>query len=323
MNLILVGAIFLVSAALILCALYFGIAVPAADKVLRKRMRAIQESALPQSLDLPGDLLSHEVFSELPAFQRLLLRMPVATKLRQFLQQSGMDITPGNLVSISIAVTVGVLLVCLLLPIPGLASLLTAMVCGSVPVIVIAVKRQKRFSKFDEQFPEAINLLARTVRAGHAFTTGLELISTEMPSPVSEEFRRAYEQQNLGLPLREALQNLLLRVPLPDVHVFVTALIIQRETGGNLAEILDNLSSVIRDRFKLMRQVRVLTAQGRTSLYVLTAMPPLIALTLYAVSPGYISRLFTDPLGHKMLAAAVVLQVMGYLVISRIVKPKS
>ena len=166
------------------------------------------------------------------------------------------------------------------------------------------------------------DLLARAVRAGHAFTTGFELIGKEMPEPIAGEFRQTYEQQNLGLPLKDSFQNLLLRVPLPDVHVFVTALSIQRESGGNLAEILDNLSRIIRERFRLRKQVKVHTAQGRMSLYVLTAVAPALGLFVFMTNPDYIALLFTTSSGLKMLIVGVVLQLLGFFTISRIVRPK-
>ena len=191
-----------------------------------------------------------------------------------------------------------------------------------IPSLVIAIKRQRRFLKFEEQFPDAIELLGRAVRAGHAFTTGLSLISKEMPSPIADEFERTYEQQNLGLPLKAAFENLMRRVPLTDVRIFVTALMIQRESGGNLAEILDNLASVIRDRFKLVRQIRVYTAQGRLSLYLLVAVPPIMALLLFSLDPEYIMRLFNDPLGNRFLIAGILMQVLGYFTIRKIIQPK-
>jgi tight adherence protein B len=143
-----------------------------------------------------------------------------------------------------------------------------------------------------------------------------------MPSPVSDEFNRTYNEQNLGLPLRDALDNMMRRVPLIDFRIFVTALMIQRESGGNLAEILDNLSHVIRERFKLMRQIRVYTAQGRLSLYILVALPPILGVLIYFLNPKYIGMLFTDPLGMRFLIAGIILQVCGYFVIRKVTQPK-
>jgi len=158
------------------------------------------------------------------------------------------------------------------------------------------------------------------VRAGHAFTTALELIATEISEPVAGEFRQLYEEQKFGLPVREALLNLTDRVPLVDVKFFVTAVMLQRETGGNLAEILDNLSYVIRERFKIQRQVRVHTAQGRLTMVLLMALPPGIVVIMLLLNRGFILPLFTDPLGHALIVAGITLQTVGYFFIRRIIR---
>jgi tight adherence protein B len=226
------------------------------------------------------------------------------------------------LLLLSLLILAFVFLLCLVVGLFPLLALMLAIMCAGIPFLYISVRRQRRFFRFEELFPDAMDLLARAVRAGHAFTSGLEMIAKEMPAPLSEEFRRTYEQQNLGLPLRDALENMVRRMPLPDVRIFVTALLIQRESGGNLAEILDNLSGVIRERFKLMRQVRVLTAQGRLTLYILIALPPFVGLTIFFVNRDYLMLLFTEPLGHRFLIAGIILQVLGFFVIRKIVQPK-
>ncbi len=181
-------------------------------------------------------------------------------------------------------------------------------------------KSRARVLEFEEHFPEAIDTLARAVRAGHAFTTALEMISDEMAEPVAGEFRKLYEEQKFGLPVREALTNLAERVPLVDVKFFVTAVMLQRETGGNLAEILDNLSYVIRERFKILRQVRVYTAQGRLTMMLLMGMPPLIVAAMFSLNRSFIEPLFTDPIGHVLLVGGLTLQTMGYFVIRKIIR---
>jgi tight adherence protein B len=158
------------------------------------------------------------------------------------------------------------------------------------------------------------------VRAGHAFTTALELIANELSEPVASEFRKLFEEQKFGLPVRDALMNLAERVPLVDVKFFVTAVMLQRETGGNLAEILDNLSYVIRERFKIMRQVRVYTAQGRLTMMLLMGLPPVIVVTMLLTSPAFIHPLFADPIGHALVVAGIVLQTLGYFVIRKIIQ---
>lgn len=318
---VLAVAIFLVGMIFILGILYLFFA-PNKDKALRMRLEAIQNPSIDFASVQETNLLRQDLLSQLPAFDRFLSRIPAALKFNLFIQQAGMDMPLGKLLVIIVLIYIVVCIVGLLMQIGLILVLILALIVASIPVLVIAFKRYRRFSNFEEQFPDAIDLLARAVRAGHAFTTGFELIGKEMPEPVAGEFRLTYEQQNRGLPLKDAFQNLLLRVPLPDVHVFVTALIIQRESGGNLAEILDNLSNIIRERFKLFRQVKVFTAQGRISLIILMAVPPLLALVFSATAKDYISLLITTSLGRKMIVAGVILQVLGYFSINRIIRPK-
>ncbi len=316
---IVVVLVFFVTLALVVSGLYFFVEAPAARRRLSERFDVVREAAIDGDA---AELLLSETMSGIPFFNRMLLQVPIATKLNLFLRQAGVNTSVGMLLTISILSAWIVLLAGLLLNFGILLTLILAMACSSIPFAVVGGKRARRFAKFEEMFPDAIDLLARAVRAGHAFTTGLDLISKEMPSPLSDEFRRTYEQQNLGMPLRDALQNLSRRMPLADVRIFVTALMIQRDSGGNLAEILDNLSTVIRERFKLLRQIKVYTAQARFTLFILLAMPPVTGILLYAMDASYIMRLFTDPMGHQMLAAAVVMQTLGYLVIRKIIQPK-
>ena len=202
-------------------------------------------------------------------------------------------------------------------PILGWAGLLMGFF---LPYGYASYRRTKRFEKFEELFPEAIDTLARAVRAGHAFTTALEMIADEVSEPVGGEFRKLFEEQKFGLPVRDALLNLVERVPLVDVKFFVTAVMLQRETGGNLAEILDNLSYVIRERFKIMRQVRVYTAQGRLTMMLLMGLPPLIVTVMMIMNPAFIQPLFGDPIGHVLIVAGITLQTIGYFVIRKIVR---
>jgi tight adherence protein B len=195
------------------------------------------------------------------------------------------------------------------------------MLVGAIlPYAYASMRRGKRFEKFEELFPEAIDTLARAVRAGHAFTTALELITNEVSEPVAGEFRQLFEEQKYGMPVRDALMNLTERMPLVDVKFFVTAVMLQRETGGNLAEILDNLSYVIRERFKIQRQVRVYTAQGRLTMALLMGMPPIIIVVMLFLNPGFIRPLFVDPMGHILLFAGIILQTVGYFVIRKIIR---
>ena len=258
----------------------------------------------------------------MPAFNRMLLNAPWISKVQLFLTQAGVQTPVGTVMSLSASLGMLAAVAVFLLRLPLISGAAAAAAAAAIPFAVIAVKRRRRLRKFEELFPDAIDLLARAVRAGHAFTTGFSLIADEMPEPVSSEFRATFDQQNLGMPIVDALRNLSIRVPLPDVRIFLAALTIQKDSGGNLGEILDNLSAVVRERFKILRQVQVFTAEGRLSLYMLTAMPPIAGLVMYSTNPDYMMRLLEDPLGHQALAAAVIMQVVGYIVIRKIIRIK-
>ena len=319
---ILTGLVFLVTLGLAISGTYFFVEAPASKKRMRVRLSAIEESSVQAIDDKEAGLVRQEVFSQVPTINRLLVQMPLAARLHIFIEQAGMQITVAMVLLISLASAFFVLLLGLLLFVPALLAILLAVGAGSIPFFVISVKRQRRFSKFAEIFPDAIDMLARAVRAGHAFTTGLEMMSREMPEPLAGEFRTTYEQQNFGMPIREALHNLSVRMPLPDVRFFVSALQIQRESGGNLAEILTNLAQVIRERFKILRQVRVFTAQGRMTLYILMALAPGFALIIFFANPKYLSPLWTDPLGRRWLVYAAILQVIGLMLTRKIIRIK-
>jgi tight adherence protein B len=188
-----------------------------------------------------------------------------------------------------------------------------------LPIWFLNFMARRRVMKFEEQFPEAIDLLSRALRAGHAFTTGLSMVAEEMPEPVGTEFRLAYDRQNFGMPLPEALKSLGERVPLLDARFFVTAVLTQRDAGGNLAEVLDNLASVIRERFKVKRQVRVITAHARITGWVLSLLPPALGVVLTLLAPAHMSLLWTDPTGIRMVVVALILQVTGTLIIRKMV----
>ncbi len=198
----------------------------------------------------------------------------------------------------------------------GLAA---APLCGMRPFYVVHFMRTRRLGKFEEQFPEAIDLLARSLRAGHAFPTGLQMIAEEMADPIGAEFKLVYDRQNFGMPMSDALKDFAKRIPILDARFFVTAVLTQRETGGNLAEVLDNLSSVIRDRFKVKRHVRSVTAHGRITGWVLACLPPAVGLMLTIVSPNHLKVMFTDPLGIKMIIVGGSMQVIGTIMIRKLV----
>jgi tight adherence protein B len=191
---------------------------------------------------------------------------------------------------------------------------------ATLPIIFLKQKRNARLKKFEEQFPDALDLMARALRAGHAFQTSMGMVAEELPAPVGIEFKKAFEQQNFGLPLREVLDQLAERVSLLDVKFFVTAVTIQRETGGNLAEILDNLAHVVRERFKILRQVRVHTAHGRFTGYVLLSLPAALGVALTFINPDHMKLLFNEKMGQTMIIVAIIMQTIGYVWIRKIIK---
>jgi tight adherence protein B len=288
-------------------------------RLLRERLSTVQKTP-ERDAGQELALLRDEVMSKIPALDNLLRRSPQIAGLQTLLEQADLKSRAGNVILLCVLSGAGLALIVLLFTgFPQFAWL--ALILGAfLPYSYANYKRSKRFSKFEEIFPEAIDTLARAVRAGHAFTTALELIASEIAEPVASEFRKLFEEQKFGLPVRDALVNLTERVPLVDVKFFVTAVMLQRETGGNLAEILDNLSYVIRERFKIMRQVRVHTAQGRMTMMLLMGLPPIIVVTMQAMNPSFIKPLFDDPIGHLLIVVGITLQTIGYFVIRKIIQ---
>ena len=193
---------------------------------------------------------------------------------------------------------------------------------GSLPLLWILWRRRGRFKKFAKQLPDAMELIARALRSGHSLASGLHVIVEEMPEPISKEFGMAYEEQNLGVPIEDALKSMLDRMPNMDLKLFVTAVVIQRQAGGNMAEILDKIGYLIRELFKILGQVQALTGEGRISGVVLMGLPIALFLAVYHLNAEYVMLLFTDALGRKMILVAVVLQILGAVCIKKIVNIK-
>ncbi len=288
-------------------------------RLIRDRLAAVQK-APERNPDEELALVRDEQLSKIPALDTLLRRSARVSAMQDSLLQAGMKFRAGNFLVLCAGCGVlAAFVVVVLSRNPAIAW--AALVIGAfLPYAVVSYRRQKRFERIEELFPEAIDTLARAVRAGHAFTTALEMIANEISEPLAGEFRKLFEEQKFGMPVRDALLNLTQRVPLVDVKFFVTAVMLQRETGGNLAEILDNLSYVIRERFKIQRQVRVHTAQGRLTMALLMAMPPTVVAVLLTFSPDFVKPLFYDPFGHILLVVAITLQTVGYFVIRKIIK---
>ena len=288
-------------------------------RVIKERL-ANERKAPERAAEEELALLRDEQLSDIPAIDTLLRRSARVGDLQKMLAQAGMSLRAGNFLGLSATAGVATTIVAYALTKRVEIAWIGLLVGFLVPYTYASIRRNKRFEKFEELFPEAIDTLARAVRAGHAFTTALEMITAEVSEPVAGEFRQLFEEQKFGMPVRDALMNLTERMPLVDVKFFVTAVMLQRETGGNLAEILDNLSYVIRERFKIQRQVRVYTAQGRLTMALLMGMPPIIVIVMVLLNPAFIHPLFSDPIGHTLLVAGITLQTIGYFVIRKIIR---
>ncbi|MFB3778295.1 MAG: type II secretion system F family protein [Bryobacteraceae bacterium] len=256
---------------------------------------------------------------------RLAAALNLNVKLQAQIQQAGLDWTVGKLLlAMGVGAVVGALLGLRVkvLIMPFLSSAALALVCGSLPYLWVLQKRSKRLGLFEEQFPEALDFVARAMRAGHAFAVSLEMLADESPEPLSREIRQVFNEQNLGAPVDVALQNLARRVPLLDVSFFVSAVMLQKETGGNLSEILTKLSYVIRERFKLKGQVKAASAHGRITGLILTIMPIVLMFALLAVAPGYLQSMAKDSDGKWLIVGAICGQFLGYFFIRRIINIK-
>ncbi len=305
--------------AAVLFLIWMATGTDANQELVRRRMEAVWKAERRGEVSLGLQLVRDEMLSTVPLFNRILMQWSWSTRLQNLLSQAGMKAKPGKIILLSAVFGLSAYLVTGHFFPRFPLGLIAAIFAGAIPLVVVAWKRRRRLRKFEENFPQALDLLGRAVRAGHAFTTGLEMIAKESAEPLASEFRSTFEEQNFGLPLRDALLNMAERVPLIDVRFFVTSLLIQKETGGNLAEILDGLARVIRDRFRIYRDVRVRTAQGRLTAGILIALPPFMMSVLGIINPHYIGVLFSDPVGPEVLAVAATLQVIGSTIIWKII----
>jgi len=251
----------------------------------------------------------------------LLRRYQVKERLREMIEQAGLKWHPGRLLHgcMGLFLAGAALGLSALPPANRAWALLPGVVLGSAPLLYVARKRRSRLRKFEEQFPESLDFIARSMRAGHAFSVSLEMVYSEFQEPLAGEFRRAFDEQNLGLPLDTALEKMAKRVPSMDVHFFVSAVLLQKRTGGNLAELLEKLAGLIRERFKLRGRIRAISAHGRMTGTVLSMIPASVALIMFYVNPDYVMFFVTDPLGHMMAGGAVLMQLLGFAIIKKIV----
>jgi tight adherence protein B len=288
------------------------------ERRVQQRMDDVARHLEPQQAEA-FNLVKEQVEGVLPGLDRFATDTRYGSALAKLIDQAGSTVGVSTILIASVALGVAMAFVVTALMretwalVPGFAA------GAIVPTVVLMRKRTLRMRKFEEQFPEALDLLSRAIKAGHAFTTAMGMVAEEAAAPIGPEFKKTFEEQNYGLALKDALNNLATRIPLLDVRFFATAVLIQRETGGNLSEILDNLAYVVRERFKILRQVRVYTAHGRLTGYVLLGLPAALALALMFINPDHMNLLFRERMGRIMLMGTVVMQTVGYLWIRKIV----
>lgn len=289
------------------------------QRAVSSRLRRVSGRGSGGSEGTSSGLVREAAEDELTWMEPLLLKLPRRLDLQHFLEQANVGWSVGAhlMLTLGMAVALGL---GLLIAVGGWTVPVAGAVAGAmIPYFIVSSKRKKRFQEFEELFPEAIDLLARAIRAGHAFSTGLRVVAEETGGPVATEFRQVYEEQKFGLPLSDSLNALADRMSLVDVRIFVTAVLIQLESGGNLAEILDNLSYVVRERFRFRRQLKVHTAHGRMTAFALVGAPIAAGIGLFILNPDYMRVLLTEPLGRVMLAGAAAMQLLGYITIRRII----
>jgi tight adherence protein B len=288
-------------------------------KQVLANLDAALASGRPESRDQIVDIRKDEMLSAVPLINRWLLKIELAPRLRTLLYQAGLQWTAGGLLLMSVF--------CFAIPTylaywrtgVVILSVLIGLLLGFAPLAFVRYKRSQRFNQIEQELPEALDLMVSALRAGHSLVAALRLVAYESPEPIGGEFRICFDEQNYGLELRTAMDNLVSRVPLQDLRIVVTAILIQKESGGNLAEVLDKASYLIRERFRLRRQVRIHTAQGRMTGWILSFLPLVLGVGLYFVNPQTMSILWTRAIGIKLLYTSAAMTITGALIIRKIV----
>ncbi|MDE2605395.1 MAG: type II secretion system F family protein [Burkholderiales bacterium] len=296
--------------------LWLGWQGPRARK-LRSRLEALTASRA--RAGAPA-LLKEGAAQEDQWLERMAQRLPRSEALAQLLAQSGLGWTPGRLLVLSVVAAAGAVIAVLVLRVPQPYSLLAPLAAAAGPAAYAAFRRERRMRRIEQQLPDALDLLCRGLRAGHAFASALKMAGDELQDPIASELRATHEEINFGIAPGQALTHLAQRVPSMDMRYFVVSVLINREAGGNLAEILGNLSRLIRERLKLMARVRVLSAEGRLSAWILVVMPFALGGIMLALNPDFMRPLFTDPLGITMIKTLLAMMLVGVVVLRRIVR---
>ncbi len=312
--------VFVLTLAVVLAA-YFLLGPSRAEQAeVRKRLSLLELRNL-QASETP-EYLKSELLSTVPALNRILSHINIAVRIDKRLKQANLEMNVGTFVLLSAVLLVAGPVAGAILHWPFLLSLIVGLILACIPNVVVDFKRRLRIRKFLSHFPDALEMFARSLRAGHSFTGAIQLVAQEMPEPIGPEFQKVFDEQNLGIPLRQALIGLTERVDCLDVKFFVTAILIQRETGGNLAEIIDKISYVIRERFRIQGQLKIFTAQARLTGGILAFLPIAVGILLWMINPEYMRPLWAERGGRVLIGIAISMQLAGMLVIRKIIRIK-
>jgi tight adherence protein B len=290
---------------------------PEAKRIAR-RLRLM--SAGTDRVGEDASILKSRMLSETPALERLLLQAPRIKHLDRLLEQSGLTWSVAELLGMMLLAGAAGAAVALYFGMTFFLALIAAVIMGALPFVYVFRARANRMVKIEQSLPDALDLIGRALRAGHAFPTAVKMVGDELNDPIGGEFRTLFDEVNYGVSMHTALLNLAARIPVTDLRYFVIAVLIQRETGGNLAELLDNIAAIIRARLKLFGQIRVLSTEGRLSAWILTLLPIGVAIAMNFVNPAFISVLWKDPMGLRLVTGAVLLMIFGIFWMWRIVK---
>jgi tight adherence protein B len=319
MHILFLGAVIFILCLLVIELTAYGIRIiqhPDRAEVRKRLKRGLAEEFDSES----PDIVKKIVLSDLPFINRVLSAVPGVDRLELLMRQANVNYTMSFFILLSLALGLTCYLFTIVLMKDPILALLVGLAATSLPLVHLRVKKKRRIAKFEKQLPEGLGLIARALRAGHAFTSGMKLASEEFGDPLGPEFDEALDEINFGVSVTEALKNLAHRVDCPDLTFFVVSVILQRETGGNLAEIIESLAQLIRERFKFRGKVRVLSAEGRLSAVVLIVIPFLLFLTIFFLNRSFLEPLISDPLGRVIMLIAIFLMAVGVLVIRRIIK---
>ena len=285
-------------------------------KRIEARLRAMSAGAGSRE----SSLIKQRLLAKTPALERMLLQAPRVHQLDRLLLQSGLQLTVAGFLGLTLLAALTGWVLAMLNSLPAFIVIIFGVAAGGLPLFYVLGARRKRMNAIESQLPDSLDLMARAMLAGHAFPSGVQMVGNEMPEPVAGEFRIVFDEINFGISVQDALTNLATRVPSTDLRYFVISVLIQRETGGNLAELLSNISALIRARMKLLGAVRVLSAEGRLSAIILTVLPFALAAVINLVNPKFLSVLWTDPAGLKVSSGALLMMLLGIFWMWRIIK---